>query len=76
MSIDVSKLLNKAREFKKSKPNATAYEFLDSANYYKNLCEYDKKFALKHVINIFEQNVKKEDRQTVDCLQCREELKE
>lgn len=76
MSIDISTLLNKAREFKKSNPDATEYEFLDSYNYYKNLCEFDKRFALKHLINIFEQNIKKEDRQTVDCLQCREELKE
>lgn len=76
MSIDVSTLLNKAREYKKSNPDATEYEFLDSDDYYKNLCEYDKKFALKNLINIFEQNIKKEDRQTVDCLQCYEELKE
>lgn len=76
MSIDVSTLLNKARDFKKLNPCATKYDFLDSDSYYKNLCEYDRKFALKHLINIFEKNIKEEDMQTVDCLQCHEELKE
>lgn len=75
MSINVSALLNKARSFKKLKPDATAYEFLDSDSYYKNLCKYDRKFALKHLIKIFEKDDKEENRQTVDCLQCYEELK-
>ncbi len=70
MSFDVSTFLNKARDFKKLNPSATEYDFLKSNNYYKKLCEYDRKFALKHLINIFEQNIKEEDRQTVDCLQC------
>ena len=75
MSFDVSKFLNKARDFKKANPDATEYDFLNSDSYYKNLCEYDRKFALKHLIKIFEQNIREEDRQTIDNLQCCEEIK-
>ncbi len=74
MSLDLSKLFNFARVYKIKHPNATVYDFLESDSYYKNLDEYDKDFALKNLINIFDTNASNEEKTSFDAVKLFEEL--